>query len=1023
MAPRDPAALRALALPALILVAGAIASAQDVPPRMPLPSTTPQSDRFFRILEIAALADPALDEAFPLERAALACEAQLRALLAAARAGDAAALVAIAGDAEFVIAYATAAPIINRQRATTVRRVASPSGSSATAAATAAGRLRAGFADPQRCDVEVAIVGLSADERGGLRGEAVVTITGPAGEGIAAQRNERWAIDWERGAEGGPRLRAVRAIESTLVTAAPVLVDVTPNVLAGSPEVQTRVHTDAGDRYESTDRLWGADLLGHTGLAVGDVNGDGRDDLFVAQQGGVPNMLLVQQPDGTVRDVAADAGVDHLDLTRGCLLADLDGDGDPDLALSVRNATVLFENVTAPGGPVRFGSEPRLLARTNSASEFYSIAAADVDGNGFLDLYSTRFGPSYGAAIPVPYFDANNGPPNHLLSNLGEWRFADVTGELGLDENNRRFSLAAAWQDIEPDGDLDLYVANDFGQANLYVQENGVFTDRADERGATNMAAGMGVTWGDYDADGHVDLYVSNMHTPIGERVLSSAAFRPGDDAAQRELFRGQVMGNALFRGLGDGRFERVDDAMRRGIEGWSWGSMFVDLDNDGHLDLLVPNGNLSQPERRDVDGLFWRRVAPASPLELAPEPDYQDAWTAVSWLMLQGRSWAGHQRHVTYRNLGDGTFADVSRLSGFGMVEDGRAMAMTDWDRDGDVDVWIASRTAPTLRLLANTTITASDADAAARWVALRLEGVDAERDAAGATVLVTTRDAAGGRATLQRTMRHGEGYLGGRSRWLHVGLGDAAEIVDVAVRWPGGAPPETFTGVTAGARIPLAQGAGQARASTGPGPVVLPEASGGDAAPATDKIAQITLAEPLALPRLEMAGPRARYTSDAVLGTPHVLVLWSADVAEGDAGLDELARAAPALAEAGIEAFAVCMDGPAPDGEELAHVSATPLVVDLVDLAQQEILGRAEDLRLPTTIVIDELGLVRAIQRGGIDPAGARAALDPGPPAGRILLPPRRSYANLLRGLARNGHRDAARLYQAILRARGGR
>jgi len=194
----------------------------------------------------------------------------------------------------------------------------------------------------------------------------------------------------------------------------------------------------------------------------------------------------------------------------------------------------------------------------------------------------------------MPFHDANNGPTNHLMRNDGEDRFLDVTREVGLDANNTRFSLIGAWGDYDGDGDPDLYVANDFGRNNLYRNDDGKFTDVAAEAGAEDQAAGMGASWGDYDGDGDLDLYVTNMYSAAGQRIAYQPRFKQGVSEERRRAVQRHSLGNTLLRNLGDGTFRDVSDAAAVRMGRWGWGARFVDLNNDGREDLVVPNGFLS---------------------------------------------------------------------------------------------------------------------------------------------------------------------------------------------------------------------------------------------------------------------------------------------------------------------------------------------------------------------------------------------------------------------------------------------
>jgi hypothetical protein len=338
-------------------------------------------------------------------------------------------------------------------------------------------------------------------------------------------------------------------------------------------------------------------LEGHIGIAVGDVNNDGLDDLYVCQPGGLPNRLLVQQLDGTVDDLSADAGVDLLDWSYGALLVDLDNDGDQDLSVLTQTQLLVFSN----DGQGRFKLETRFAGRYE-----YSLTSADYDNDGDLDLYLCNYFAEAMAGLsqfgrPVPFHNATNGGRNALLRNDGGWKFTDVTRDVGLDENNDRWSYAAAWEDFDNDGDQDLYVANDFGHNNLYRNDAGRFHDVADEAGAADPSFGMSVTWGDYNRDGFMDLYIGNMFSAAGGRVMGQGRFKATITAAERQVYQRLARGNTLLESRGDGTFRDVSEEAQVTMGRWSWASLFVDIDNDSWEDLLVQNGYLTQDGSDDL--------------------------------------------------------------------------------------------------------------------------------------------------------------------------------------------------------------------------------------------------------------------------------------------------------------------------------------------------------------------------------------------------------------------------------------
>ena len=335
---------------------------------------------------------------------------------------------------------------------------------------------------------------------------------------------------------------------------------------------------------------------GHHGIAVGDVNGDGLDDLYACQPSGLPNRLYVQNTDGTVRDIAAAAAVDWLDRSRGALLLDIDNDGDQDLVVVLSDVVIFLAN----DGHAQFTE--RAVVQTVEPG---SLAAADYDLDGDLDVFIANYGDRFlstsESAGPEPYHDANNGGPNALLRNDGDWVFTDVTVESGLDMNNTRWSLAVSWEDFDNDGDMDLYVANDFGRNNLYRNDDGHFVDIAATAGVEDIAAGMSASWADHDRDGWMDLYVGNMFSSAGLRIANQDAFQQRANTRVRNEFQRHARGNSLFRNLGNGTFADVSVDAGVTIGRWAWGAKFVDINNDGWEDVVVANGFVTGHQSKDL--------------------------------------------------------------------------------------------------------------------------------------------------------------------------------------------------------------------------------------------------------------------------------------------------------------------------------------------------------------------------------------------------------------------------------------
>ena len=408
------------------------------------------------------------------------------------------------------------------------------------------------------------------------------------------QQNATWMTTWvwpDR--EAPPLLSAIRLEQFDENSAAgEPFTDCTEAVVGHEPAYREQLLRGADDWCARIDFAARMNQYGHNGLAVGDVDADGLEDVYILQSGGLPNRLFRQNPDGTATDISAKAGVDWLNESRAALFVDLDNDGAQDLLLSTMRGLLVMR------GDGEGGFE---LQSELPVTQGYSLAAADVDGDRLLDVYVCNYlQTGGGVALPSPYHDAHNGPPNVLYRNLGEFRFEDATAEVGLDRDNDRFSYAATWIDFDEDGDLDLYVANDFGRNNLYRNDRGQFRDVAATAGVEDMAAGMGVSWSDYDGDGDLDLYVSNMFSSAGRRITYQRRFStaPGTDV---KAFQRHARGNSLFANQGDGTFRDVTESAEVWMGRWAWGAEFVDFNDDGREDIYVPNGFFTNEKTKDL--------------------------------------------------------------------------------------------------------------------------------------------------------------------------------------------------------------------------------------------------------------------------------------------------------------------------------------------------------------------------------------------------------------------------------------
>lgn len=351
------------------------------------------------------------------------------------------------------------------------------------------------------------------------------------------------------------------------------------------------------------ESVLGMDVNGQTGVTLGDINGDGLDDVYLVQQGGLPNLMFLRLADGALQDATKESGTGWLDDSHAALLVDLDNDGDQDLALGTRDGVLIQANDGAGKFTVK-------AAKLTPTAVPFGLSAADYDQDGDLDIFAsgyyqrTTVARNEVFARPVPYFDATNGAQDILLRNDGNWRFTDAAKASGMVES--KFGYAPSWEDYDDDGDPDLYVANDFGANLLWRNERSpegvvVFKEVAAAAGVQDIAAGMSSAWGDPDNDERMDLYVANMFSSAGNRIAFQEKFQRTASESERRLFQRHARGNSLFRNKGGGVFDDVSETAGVTLGRWAWSSRFGDLNNDGLEDLYVANGYITQEDPHDL--------------------------------------------------------------------------------------------------------------------------------------------------------------------------------------------------------------------------------------------------------------------------------------------------------------------------------------------------------------------------------------------------------------------------------------
>ena len=481
-----------------------------------------------------------------------------------------------------------------------------------------------------------------------------------------------------------------------------------------------------------------------TGVAIFDYDNDGWPDIFVVNGttleatstagSAATNHLYRNNHDGTFTDVTEKAGLVHSGWGQGVCVGDYDNDGFEDLYVTYYGKNVLYHN----NGNGTFTDVSAKAGVAGSGKQWGSgCAFVDYDRDGKLDLMVATYvnfdvdtAPKPGERIDclwkgVPVMCGPRGLPwdsNILYHNRGDGTFEDVTAKAHIDKTNGHYGLSVSTLDFDDDGWPDIYVACDSTPSILYHNNHdGTFTDVAVLAGAAfnedgMEQAGMGTTVGDFNGDGRPDIFKTNF----------------SDDTS------------TLYRNNGDGTFDDATFAAGLGLhtQYLGWGTMFLDVDNDGWPDLLVVNGHV-YPE---VDQAHLGS-------------DYQEP-------------------RILYHNKGNGTFEDISGNAGPGITaaSSSRGMAVGDLWNDGRISAVVSNMNAAP-SLLVNQVRHDN------HWVTLQTRGLKSNRDGIGAKIRVKA-----GNRVLVDEVRSGSSYISNSDRRVHFGLGPINKIEWIEIRWLSG-------------------------------------------------------------------------------------------------------------------------------------------------------------------------------------------------------------------------------------------
>jgi Flp pilus assembly protein TadD/peroxiredoxin len=791
------------------------------------------------------------------------------------------------------------------------------------------------------------------------------------------EREERvgeWRTEWLGDESGAWKAGRWEASEETVsVTRGPVFLDITPQAL-GRTESYSRQMLRGSDYWRTVlDGACGIDVYGNNGVAIGDFDNDGFDDLYVCQPSGLPNRLYRNRGDGTLEDVTEKAGVGVLGGTACALFADFENKGRQDLLVVCGSGPLLFLNrgdgtFALKRDAFQFKSPPQ--------GTFTHAALADYDGDGRLDIYFCLY--SYYLGLdqyhyPVPYFDARNGPPNFLLHNEGDATFVDRTEAAGLNAENDRYSFACAWGHSAAGGLPDLYVANDFGRANLYRNNgNGTFTGVSSEAHVADVGAGMSACWSDFNNDANQDIYAANMWSSAGQRVSGQKRFQEKATEEIRALYRRHARGNSLYRNQGNGTFQNIGQQAGVEMGRWSWCSDFWDFDHDGYPDLYVANGYISAPRRveskpegSDLASFFWRQVVAKSPQDSTPSLAYEHGWNALNELIRSDGSWSGFERNVMFANNRDGTFSEVSGAVGLDFPEDSRSFVLADLDHDGRLEVILKNRNAPQLRILHNGMKELGSS------IVFRLRGEKSNRDGIGTAITIEA-----GALRQTKYLQAGSGFLAQHSKEVFFGVGKPEDIIRATVRWPSGLV-QKFERIPVDHRIEINEGSDEFSAK----PFAATPA-GWVAAASPPKLEPLPvqidtwLLEPLKAPAFSLPDLAGNIRELKSLRGAFVLLNFWATTAPLCADQLRLLhqRARP------LQILAINVDNAA-DAEKARTFAAQERFSFPVLFATEEVAGvyniiyrylfdRRRDLAIPTSFLLDKEGMIVKVYQGPIDP-----------------------------------------------------
>ncbi len=536
------------------------------------------------------------------------------------------------------------------------------------------------------------------------------------------------------------------------------------------------VFKNAITENEKHNALTHENLYNGGGVATGDINNDGLDDIYFISNMGY-NKLYLNQGDLKFKEITESAGVGGREGWKtGVTMADINGDGLTDIYVCYsgrgnpeQRRNQLFINK----GNLKFDEKAEAYGLDDRT---YSTQAAffDYDLDGDLDLFIVATNVKVIRGLEFDQARVTDDPyaGDKLYRNDGN-HFTDVTKGSGIISNGLGYGLGVAISDINKDGWPDIYITNDYIEPDyLYINNgNGTFTNKLTEYIQHISQSAMGNDVNDFNNDTWPDIFTSDMLPADNKRL--KLLYGPEDYTEYAmevmEGFYHSSMRNMLQLNNGNGTFSEIGQLAGVSNTDWSWAPLFADFDNDGWKDLVVTNGYFRDYTNRDFLKYKYNYYT-----QQARAREKADTF------MVTKSMTSTPVHNYIFRNNKDLTFTDKSTEWGFEKKGFSNGAAYSDLDNDGDLDLVISNQN-ETASVLRNMTRESGRPDA--NYLSIRLEGSDKNISGLGSKIYVYTRT--GIQSMEQAPSR---GYQSCVSKYLLFGLNDLKIVDSVKVLWPRG-------------------------------------------------------------------------------------------------------------------------------------------------------------------------------------------------------------------------------------------